>query len=80
MRAQLNIPRNRTVDLHALPDPPDGGRPTQPLAILMKLAIYGSPQQKLTLREIYAALENRFEWFRQNTHDQSWKVRHVLKP
>lgn len=66
---------DRRVDLWCLPDPPPGERPSQPLGILIKLAIYGSAHQKLTLREIYAALEERFEWFRNNTEDSAWKVR-----
>ncbi|KAF9456565.1 hypothetical protein BDZ94DRAFT_1177440, partial [Collybia nuda] len=80
LRGQLNIPFDRAVNLYALPDPPGGTRPTQPLAILMKLAIYGSPHRKLTLREIYTALEERYEWFRNNTNDASWKnsIRHHL--
>ncbi|KAJ7809485.1 hypothetical protein B0H14DRAFT_2379709, partial [Mycena olivaceomarginata] len=46
--------------------------------MLIKLAIYGSPKKRLTLQEIYQELATRFQWFRENQHDQAWKV--VLWP
>lgn len=74
LRQQLNIPPFTRVDLWALPDPPPGQRPSQPLPVLIKLAIHGSPKHKLTLREIYLALEERFVWFKENRDDKAWKV------
>ncbi|KAG2354108.1 hypothetical protein BDR07DRAFT_1430767, partial [Suillus spraguei] len=50
------------IDLLAVPDPPEGEKPKQPYPILIKLAIYGSPNKQLTLQEIYTALEDHFEW------------------
>lgn len=75
LRNQIKIPRNRPLTLHSLPDPPPGEKPG-PLHVLVKLAIYGSPRQKLTLREIFTALEDRFEVLKGD--DQAWKVCHVL--
>jgi len=73
LRNQIGIPEGTRVDLWALPDPPLGQKPQQPLPILVKLAIHGCEKGMLTLQEIYQALENRFEYFSllQNT---AWKV------
>jgi hypothetical protein len=79
LRAQLGIPLGVPVNLNALLDPPPGDKPPEPLPTLMKLAIYGSPSKQLTLQEIYTALEERYEYFRNRTHDTAWKV-HVPLP
>ncbi|KAL0945488.1 hypothetical protein HGRIS_000974 [Hohenbuehelia grisea] len=80
LRAQLNIAPGETVNLWSLPDPPEGEKPSHPLPVLIKLAIHGSPRQKLTLQEIYKALEERFVWFRIHRKEQAWKnsIRHNL--
>ena len=75
LRALLGCPPGAPVGLDALADPPLGEKPNYPLPTLIKLAIYGSPRRRLTLQEIYQALEDRFEWFRQRTDELSWKVR-----
>ena len=75
LRALLGCPPGAPVGLDALADPPPGEKPNYPLPTLIKLAIYGSPRRRLTLQEIYQALEDRFEWFRQRTDKLSWKVR-----
>ena len=74
LRAQLGCPPGAPVGLRALADPPPGEKPNYPLPTLIKLAIYDSPRGRLTLQEIYQALEDRFEWFRQRTDELSWKV------
>ncbi|KAH9063630.1 hypothetical protein EDB87DRAFT_1557719 [Lactarius vividus] len=80
LRAQLGCPPGAPVGLSALADPPPGEKPNYPLPTLIKLAIYDSPRSRLTLQEIYQALEDRFEWFRQRTDELSWKnsIRHNL--
>lgn len=80
LRALLGCPPGAPVGLNALADPPPGEKPNYPLPTLIKLAIYGSPRRRLTLQEIYQALEDRFEWFRQRTDELSWKnsIRHNL--
>jgi hypothetical protein len=81
LRNQLNLPPGTNVSLWSLPDPEGGEKPTIPLPMLVKLAIYGSPKRRLTLQEIYAELSNRFQWFREHQHEQAWKVgpdSHVL--
>ncbi len=75
LRALLGCPPGAPVGLNALADPPPGEKPNYPLPTLIKLAIYGSPRRRLTLQEIYQALEDRFEWFRERTDELSWKVR-----
>ncbi|KAJ7482075.1 hypothetical protein B0H11DRAFT_1694711, partial [Mycena galericulata] len=54
-------------------DPAGREKPTIPLPMLIKLAIYGSANKRLTLREIYAELGTRFTWFREHNHEQAWK-------
>ena len=66
--------RNQQINLDVLDDPPAGEKPNYPYPTLIKLAIYGSPRKRLTLQEIYQALEGRFEWFKNST-DAAWKVR-----
>ncbi|KAF4596636.1 forkhead box protein [Pleurotus pulmonarius] len=80
LRSQLNIGPGEAVNLWSLPDPPAGQKPPQPLPVLIKLAIYGNSRKRLTLQEIYAALEQRFEWFREHKSESAWKnsIRHNL--
>jgi Forkhead domain len=74
LRKQLGLDSTAEVSLWSLPDCSPAVRPSYPLKLLVKLAIYGSPMKKLTLKGIYFALEDRFEWFRNNSDDKSWKV------
>lgn len=79
LRRQLSMPSGHPVSLASLDDPLPGQKPTQSLPILVKLAIYGSPKKRLTLQEIYQAIEQRFEWYR-DPGNKSWKnsIRHNL--
>ncbi|KAF5359103.1 hypothetical protein D9756_002960 [Leucocoprinus leucothites] len=79
LRNQIGIPEGTRVDLWALPDPPPGHKPQQPLPILVKLAIHGCERGMLTLQEIYQALEDRFEYFAR-LKSSAWKnsIRHNL--
>lgn len=63
------------ICLDSLQDPPEGEKPQYTYATLVKLAIWSSPQRKLTLSGIYEALETRFAWFRIPEHQSAWKVR-----
>ncbi|KAI9057306.1 winged helix DNA-binding domain-containing protein, partial [Trametes sanguinea] len=80
IRRYLGLGPDEPLSLDALADPPPGQRPGQSIPILSQLAILGSPNKRLTLQEIYLALEHRFEWFRNNRHDKSWQnsIRHNL--
>ncbi|KZV74600.1 winged helix DNA-binding domain-containing protein, partial [Peniophora sp. CONT] len=80
LRALLQLEPGAPINLYSLEDPLPGHKPNFPLPTLIKLAIFGSPLKRLTLQEIYTELENRFEWFRLNTHDTAWKnsIRHNL--
>ncbi|KAF9442187.1 hypothetical protein P691DRAFT_811234 [Macrolepiota fuliginosa MF-IS2] len=60
------------VNLWALPDPPPGQEPLQSRLTLMKLAIHGSEEGKLTLQGIRKAFEDRFVCFRES-RSSSWK-------
>lgn len=74
IRRILGLGPDQELSLNALADPPPGQRPGQAIPTLSQLAILGSPLKRLTLQEIYQALEDRFEWFRNNRDDKSWQV------
>lgn len=80
LRNALGLPADKPVDLWALQDPSNRGKPEQPLQNLVTLAIFGSPNKMLTLKEIYAALIDRFDWFKDQEDDEgldyglAWKV------
>lgn len=72
----LDLPVDtQPIDLWALQDPPGREKPAQTLPNLVKLAIFGSRKKKLTLQEIYRALIDRFDWFKDHDMELSWKVR-----
>ncbi|KAH8922446.1 winged helix DNA-binding domain-containing protein, partial [Atractiella rhizophila] len=52
--------------------------PSYPYSVLIRLAILGSPTKKLTLDDIYTAIETRFPFYK--TAGSGWKqsVRHNL--
>lgn len=79
LREMLGLGPNDTVDLKSLSDPLPGAKPSYPYPVLIQLAINGSPRKRLTLSEIYSAIEERFEWFR-NTDDKAWQVNNFFKP
>jgi len=69
---------NADQGLAALRDPPDGQKPFYPYSTLIRYAIKGSPEGRLLLEDIYAAIEKRFPYF--TTAPAGWKnsVRHNL--
>lgn len=73
VRDMLGLKPDQDVTLHALADPPPGEKPTYPYPLLIQLAILGSPKKRLTLAEIYSAIEDRFDWFKR-TSDKAWQV------
>ncbi|KIJ22004.1 hypothetical protein PAXINDRAFT_65268 [Paxillus involutus ATCC 200175] len=62
--------------LACLPD--TNGRPQHTLPVILRCAILGSAKKRLTIREIYAAMENKYAYFR--SAGPTWKqsVRHHL--
>ncbi|KAJ6570046.1 hypothetical protein DFH09DRAFT_838052, partial [Mycena vulgaris] len=80
LRQQLNLPPNAPVNLWSVPESAGGEKPSIPLPMLIKLAIYGSEKKRLTLQEIYMELASRFKWFNEHNQDQAWKnsIRHNL--
>ncbi|KAJ7597407.1 hypothetical protein C8J56DRAFT_919999 [Mycena floridula] len=62
--------------LDCLPD--TEGRPQHTLPVILRCAILGSPRKRLTIREIYAAMENKYAYYK--TAGSTWKqsVRHHL--
>ena len=59
--------------LNCLPDTNE--KPNHILPVIVRSAILGSPKQKLTIREIYKAIENKFPYFR--TTEVNWKVSYL---
>jgi hypothetical protein len=74
MREAFSLSPDMDLTLGSLRDPVFGDRPNYPLPLLAALAIHGSPQRRLTLQEIFKAIEERFEWFAKNKDTKSWKV------
>lgn len=74
LRELLGLGPDEEVNLWSLGDSPHGAKPNYPYPTLIKLAIQGSPQKRLTLQGIYAALEQRFEWYREHSTDKAWQV------
>ncbi|KAI0066549.1 winged helix DNA-binding domain-containing protein, partial [Artomyces pyxidatus] len=62
--------------LACLPD--TDGRPQHTLPVILRCAILGSSKKRLTIREIYAAMEEKYPYYR--TAGPTWKqsVRHHL--
>lgn len=62
--------------LACLPD--TDGRPQHTLPVILRCAILGSPRKRLTIREIYAAMEAKYSYYK--TAGPTWKqsVRHHL--
>jgi len=56
--------------LHCLRD--TDSRPPHTLPVILRCTILGSPNKKLTIREIYAAMENKYPWYK--TAGNAWKV------
>jgi hypothetical protein len=52
--------------------PESEGRPQHTLPVILRCAILGSPQKRLTIREIYAAMEEKYAYYR--TAGSTWKV------
>ena len=57
--------------LTCLPD--TDGRPQHTLPVILRCAILGSAKKRLTIREIYAAMEGKYAYFR--SAGPTWKVR-----
>jgi hypothetical protein len=77
MREAFALDPDMDLTLASLKDPPVGERPGYALPMLAALAIHGSPRRRLTLQEIYKALQDRFDWFDDHKDDKSWKVSRV---
>ncbi|KAF7317271.1 Winged helix DNA-binding domain-containing protein [Mycena chlorophos] len=80
IRQKLNMPSHIPISLASLPDAnPVGSRPNVPLPVLAQVAIYESPNNRLTLKEIYAAIQDRYEYYRE-VQTNAWKrsIRHAL--
>lgn len=56
--------------LACLPD--TDGRPQHTLPVILRCTILGSANKRLTIREIYAAMENKYVYFR--NAGTTWKA------
>ncbi|KAJ3504513.1 hypothetical protein NMY22_g17899 [Coprinellus aureogranulatus] len=64
LRAKLCVKPGHSMNLWSLPYASPGERPPHSYPVLVWLAIYGSPDQRLTLNQIFSAIEERFEYYR----------------
>ncbi|KAG8927726.1 hypothetical protein FRC02_007840 [Tulasnella sp. 418] len=66
--------------LDQLADGPEGhnARPPYPYSTLIRYAIEGSEKGKLTLAELYSAVEKRFPWFSKSGSGWKNSIRHNL--
>ena len=64
------------LNLWSLPNEPFPGKPPK-ISELIKLAIWGSPYHSLTLREIFAAIEERYPSYKQAA-DKPWQVSLII--
>ena len=71
LRQHLDISLHVPVDLHALPD--GAVNKQHPITNMIKLAIWGSPHKRLTLRQIYEEIEKRFPYLKE-LQDKPWQV------
>ncbi|KIJ66199.1 hypothetical protein HYDPIDRAFT_26570 [Hydnomerulius pinastri MD-312] len=62
--------------LACLPD--TDGRPQHTLPVILRCAILGSPKKRLTIRAIYAAMEDKYAYFRNAGPTWKQSVRHHL--
>jgi hypothetical protein len=74
IHAHFGLSPEIPICLDSLEDPPPGQKPAYTYATLVKLAIWSSPQRRLTLSGIYQALEDRFAWFKHCDKPNAWKV------
>ncbi|KAF9483186.1 winged helix DNA-binding domain-containing protein, partial [Pholiota conissans] len=72
----MSIPDHRLLNLWSLPSEPTK---VPKISDLIKLAIWGSPNHRLTLRQIYDAIEDRYPTWKQ-AQDKPWQrsIRHNL--
>lgn len=79
LRQELGLRPDDPISLWSLPDPEPGQRPPHSYPLMCKLAIYGSPSKRLTLKGIYDAIEERFQYYRSQPKGV-WKgsIRHNL--
>jgi hypothetical protein len=61
------------LSLIDLPNFPAEQKPPFTYPVLIRLAIMGSPQRRLLLSQIYAAIEDKFPWYKENA-SKAWKV------
>ncbi|KAL0576751.1 hypothetical protein V5O48_005241 [Marasmius crinis-equi] len=82
LRSAHNIAIGVALTLSALPEPPPGERPPYSYNQLVQIAIWQSPERRLTLQEIYAAISGRFPYYRQADEElkKKWQgsIRHML--
>ena len=77
LRRAHNLASSVSLTMSGLPEPAAGKRPPQSYNLLVQLAIWESPERRLTLQEIYGSISNRFEYYREMSEERKrrWQVR-----
>ncbi|KAJ8096423.1 hypothetical protein PM082_011586 [Marasmius tenuissimus] len=82
LRRAHNLPSGASLSLSGLLEPAVDLRPPHNYNLLVQLAIWESPERRLTLQEIYAAISNRFGYYRGTSEEvkRRWQgsIRHML--
>ncbi|ESK89461.1 brain factor 1 [Moniliophthora roreri MCA 2997] len=78
LRRANNLSSGTPVKLSTLPMPLTGEKPAYPYSTLIQLAIWESPEKRLTLQEIYAAILKKFPAFREQGDAWQRSIRHTL--
>ncbi|KAK1230723.1 hypothetical protein PQX77_006173 [Marasmius sp. AFHP31] len=82
LRRAHNLPSGASLSLTGLSEPAVNQRPPHKYNLLVQLAIWESPEKRLTLQEIYTAISNRFGYYRETSEDMKrrWQgsIRHML--
>ncbi|KAK1224274.1 hypothetical protein PQX77_012813, partial [Marasmius sp. AFHP31] len=82
LRRAHNLPSGASLSLGGLSEPAVDQRPPHTYNMLVQLAIWESPERRLTLHDIYAAISNRFGFYRGTSGEikRRWRrtIRHML--
>ena len=72
LRREFHIKPSMPLSLSILPDPPNGSRPGD-IRKVLELVVFSSSEHKLTVQEIYEALEKRYVYYRSMPRE-GWMV------
>lgn len=72
IKQELYQVNNPAAAFASLQDGKNGSKPPYPYSTIIRLALLAAPNKRMTLADLYEAMENKFEWFK--TAGSGWKV------